>query len=163
MDTITVKFKKLHEDAIIPQYQTKGAAGFDFHAIDNVHIPNGLTTIIKTGLSVEIPEGYELQIRSRSGLATKYITVANSPGTIDSDYRGEIGIILVNNKPQRRTEPIKIGGPIHNNPDLYFTIKKGDRIAQGVIAIVPKVNIIETTEDLSITERGEGGFGSTNK
>lgn len=151
---ITVKFKKLDKRAMIPQYQTEGSAGFDIHALNdglifghaNVDSSDDRRAIVSTGLSVEIPQGYELQIRSRSGLALKNgVTVLNSPGTIDSDYRGEIKIILIND----------------GYEDL--NIKAGDRIAQGVIAIVPKVIIEETTEELSDTLRGTGGFGSTNK
>lgn len=144
---MTIKFKKLHEDAIIPQYQTKGSAGFDFHAIvDNSEwINSGESLLVKTGLSIEIPEGHELQIRSRSGLALKNgIVVLNSPGTIDSDYRGEIGIILV------------------NHSKFHHTIKTGERIAQGVICKVEQPEII-VVEELSETSRGEGGFGSTGK
>lgn len=149
---MTIKFKKLHEDAIIPQYQTKGSAGFDFHAIETKAISEGETLLIKTGLSIEIPEGYELQIRSRSGLAFKNnIVVLNSPGTIDSDYRGEIGIILHN-----------VSQSISIQDSHPFLIMKGDRIAQGVIAKVEQP-IIEIVEELSSTERGEGGFGSTGK
>lgn len=145
---MTIKFKKLSEDAIIPQYQTKGAAGFDIHALteqDIAVILAGETKLIKTGLSVEIPEGYELQIRSRSSYALKSgIIVLNAPGTIDADYRGEIGIIL------------------HNTSAFNFGFKKGDRIAQGVIAKVEQPNI-EVVEELSSTDRGAGGFGSTGK
>lgn len=142
-----IKFKKLHEDAIIPKYQTKGSAGFDFHSIEDVELFRG-TVLVKTGLSIEIPEGYELQIRSRSGLAFKEnIIVLNSPGTIDSDYRGEIGIIL-----NRTIDGTK----------KSFSIKKGDRIAQGVICKIEQPSI-EVVEKLSETERGIGGFGSTGK
>ena len=148
---IEVKFKKLDDKAIIPQYQTEGSAGFDFHALNNGlvfghdqgdSIDN--VAIVRTGLCVEVPEGYELQIRSRSGLAAKNsIAVLNSPATIDSDYRGEIKVLLI------------------NHGEENFNIKAGDRIAQGVIAVVPKVKIVEVTEELSNTDRGIGGLGST--
>jgi dUTP pyrophosphatase len=141
---MTIKFKKLNEDAIIPSYQTKGAAGFDLHASEKFTIlNNGGTFVVPTGLSVELPEDYELQIRPRSGLAAKHeITVLNTPGTIDSDYRGEIKILLKNFGPYTKT------------------FDKGERIAQGVINKIEKPIILEVTE-LTETERGEAGFGST--
>lgn len=150
-----LKVKKLQKDAIIPKYQTAGAAGFDLHAAmestnvdgqtvyNQIYIPSGESKIVPTGLSVEVPEGYELQVRSRSGLASKNkVTVLNSPGTVDSDYRGPLGVILYN------------GGP------TAFWISHGDRIAQGVIAPVVQVDF-EEAEELSDTVRGSGGFGST--
>ena len=144
---LRVKIKKLSENAIIPQYQTNGAAGFDFHAIEDMEIDPRKTALVKTGLSMEIPEGYELQVRPRSGMSLKTkMRVANSPGTIDSDYRGEICIIMEN---------IGLLG------SLPFQIKKGDRIAQGVLCPVYQAVFIE--DELNETERGEGGFGSTNK
>ena len=144
---MTIKFKKLHEDAIIPQYQTKGSAGFDFHALNDgcVFGSPDRRVIVGTGLAIEIPEGYELDIRPRSGLAFKNsITVLNSPGTIDSDYRGEVKILLIN----------------HGEEDFVF--KKGDRIAQGVILKVEQIPF-EVVDELSDTTRGEGGMGSTGK
>lgn len=144
---LRVKIKKLSPEAVIPQYQTTGAAGFDFHAIEDMEINPRQTVLVKTGLSMEIPEGYELQVRPRSGMSLKTkMRVANSPGTIDSDYRGEICIIM---------EYIGMLGA------LPYQIKKGDRIAQGVICPVYQATFIE--DELSDTERGEGGFGSTNK
>jgi dUTP pyrophosphatase len=132
-----------------PNYESEGASGFDIRA----YIPEPVTlgtlerAIIKTGLFFELPVGYEMQVRPRSGLAAKKgITVLNSPGTIDCDYRGEVGIILVN---------------LSNEP---FTINSGDRIAQGVImhSLGGKFyNFVETDEELSKTKRGEGGFGSS--
>jgi dUTP pyrophosphatase len=143
---VRVKIKKLHEDAVIPQYQTTGAAGFDFHAIEDMEIPTRKIVLVKTGLSMEIPEGYELQVRPRSGMSLKTkMRIANSPGTIDSDYRGEICIIMENMG--------MLGA-------LPYDIKKGDRIAQGVICPVYQAVFVE--DELSETERGEKGFGSTN-
>jgi dUTP pyrophosphatase len=141
---MTVKFKKLVPTAIIPSYQTKRSAGLDLCTIEKFTIlANGGTYTVNTGLSVEMPDVYEMQIRPRSGLAAKnQITVLNTPGTIDSDYRGEIKILLKNFGP------------------YTVTFNAGDRIAQGVIARVEKPIILEV-EDLSETERGEGGFGST--
>ena len=144
---IRVSFKKLSPDAVTPEYQTKGAAGFDFHAIEDMEINPRQTVLVKTGLSVEIPEGFELQVRPRSGMSLKTkIRVANSPGTVDSDYRGEVCIIMENM------------GMLGSLP---YQIKKGDRVAQGVICPVFQAVFIE--QDLSETERGEGGFGSTGK
>lgn len=141
---MNILIDKLNKEAIIPKYQTEGSAGFDFHALGSYILAPGETKLIKTGLSIALPEGYELQIRSRSGLALKHeVFVLNSPGTIDSDYRGEIGIIL-------------------NNKGFHsFHVNNGDRIAQGVVSKYEKVNMIEAK--LESTERGEGGFGSTNK
>lgn len=157
MNNVKLKFKKLKKEAIVPAYQSEGAAGFDLHAI----IPPELATYninegkkvaeikpgemkpVPTGLAVEVPLGYELQVRPRSGLAAKkHVTVLNSPGTVDSDYRGEIKVLLYN-----------------HGPSVYF-VKQGDRIAQGVISAVPKVAIVEV-DSLTETSRGSSGFGST--
>jgi len=140
-----LKIKKLNQDAVIPAYQTKEAAGFDLHSIEDVVINPGERKLIGTGLAFEIEFGYEVQIRPRSGLAYKHgITVLNTPGTIDSDYRGEIKVLLINHG----------GEP--------FEIKEGERIAQAVIAPVVQAEIVEV-EELSDTKRGSGGFGSTGK
>jgi dUTP pyrophosphatase len=140
-----LKIKKLNTEAVIPAYQTKEAAGFDLHSIEDVVINPGERKLIGTGLAFEIEYGYEVQIRPRSGLAYKHgITVLNTPGTIDSDYRGEIKVLLIN----LGSEP--------------FEIKKGERIAQAVVAPVIQAEIIEVDE-LSDTQRGSGGFGSTGK
>jgi dUTP pyrophosphatase len=140
---MVLKIKRLKKDAIIPAYQSEEAAGFDLHSVEDAVIKRGERKLIKTGLAFEIEKGYEVQIRPRSGLAFKYgISVLNSPGTIDSDYRGEIKVLLIN-----------LG-------EEDFEIKKGDRIAQAVIAPVIQAKIIEVDE-LSDTKRGAGGFGST--
>ena len=129
----------------LPCYAKEGDAGMDICAAEDKHISPFNWTTISTGLYLEIPEGYELQIRSRSGLAAKHgIQVLNSPGTIDSGYRGEIKVILKNNDHRR------------------YNIKKGERIAQMVVAPVTNATFIEVAE-LSDTERGEGGLGSTGK
>lgn len=129
----------------LPSYQTEHAAGFDLLAAveQDVTIMPSERAIIPTGLKIELPEGYELQIRGRSGLAAKSgIMLANGVGTIDTDYRGEIGIILLNTS----KEP--------------FTVHRGDRIAQGIVAQFEQASWIEVNE-LSETSRGAGGFGST--
>ena len=153
----TLKVKKLHKNAIIPQYQSKGAAGFDFYALEDIAIEPGQTTLVKTGLSFEVPLGHELQIRPRSGVTLKTkLRVANSPGTIDSDFRGEVTLILENIDLCREPNPYtKILAETIN-------IKKGDRIAQGVISEVIQP-FIEETYELSETERGSEGYGSTGK
>jgi len=147
----SIKFKKLNSDAIIPSYKTSGAAGMDICSLVDATIRPGHVEVISTGLSAEIPEGYELQVRSRSGLAMQRMVVVNSPGTIDSDYRGEIKIIIT-----------YLRGPDYPFETVgnAFNLYKGDRIAQLVLAKVDKLPI-EEVEELSETERGEGGLGST--
>ena len=140
-----LRVKKLSDLAQIPHYQTLGSAGFDLHSVDDVVLKPMERVLISTGLSFEIPDGYEIQIRPRSGLAYKHgITVLNTPGTIDSDYRGEIKVLLINLSNEN------------------FEIKIGDRIAQAVMQEVVQVEFEEVLE-LSESERGEGGFGSTGK
>lgn len=144
MDKIDVKCVAL-EGAIIPEYKTVGAAGADVYAFlkESVTLAVGKSCVIPTGVFYEIPEGFEIQVRPRSGLAAKNgVTVLNTPGTIDSDYRGELQIILIN-----------LG-------DKDFVINNGDRIAQIIIAPVTQGNFVQV-EKLSVTERGEKGFGST--
>ena len=131
--------------AVIPQYKTSGAAGADLCALLEapLTIPAGKFAMVPTGLFFEIPEGFEVQVRPRSGLAAKNgVTVLNTPGTIDSDYRGEIKVILIN---------LGISD---------FTVNSGDRIAQMVVAPVTKA-AFTLTDSLSETERGAGGFVST--
>jgi dUTP pyrophosphatase len=132
-------FDKLHEDAIIPQYQTIGSAGLDLHSILATTILPGERQLVGTGLRVNLPNGTEGQVRSRSGLAAKHgIIVLNAPGTIDEDYQGEIKVIL------------------YNTSDSTFSIEKGDRIAQLVVAQVYKL-AGHTLENI----REDKGFGST--
>ena len=141
---IWIKLKKLDERAKIPEYKTPGSAGFDFEVLEDMVIFPGETTFIPTGLAVEIPDGYEMRIRPRSGLsATTNLIIPNSPGTIDSDYRGEIGIILYN-----------------TGEKFGHYVNYGDRVAQGVIVPVVQVDI-EEVNSLNETERDSQGFGST--
>ena len=127
----------------LPAYATDGAAGMDVLAAEDVTLAPGARHAVATGLAVAIPHGYEIQVRPRSGLALKHgITVANAPGTIDSDYRGELKVILINHG--------------HEN----FAIRRGDRVAQLVLAPVTRGNWLPV-EELDETARGEGGFGST--
>ena len=145
MQKIPVQIRKLRDDAQVPEYQTEEAAGFDLHSVEDYLLHPGERALVKTGLSLALPAGYELQIRPRSGLAFKHgITVLNSPGTVDSDYRGEIMVLLINH-----------GGEA-------FPIKKGERIAQGVVKEVIQA-AFEEVDELSETVRGTGGFGSTGK
>ncbi|MBP3562501.1 MAG: dUTP diphosphatase [Treponema sp.] len=144
MNKVNIKFVA-QEGAIIPEYKTSGAAGADVCAFlsEPVVIKSGEFAMIPTGLSFAIPEGYEIQVRPRSGLAAKNgVTVLNTPGTIDSDYRGEVKVILIN-----------------HGKDA-FTVNNGDRIAQLIVAPVTQ-GVFEKTDELDSTERGEGGFGST--
>lgn len=138
------KFKKIREGAVLPYKAHESDAGFDVTClVDTVITPNG-RSLIQTGLEMEIPEGYECQVRSRSGLALKDgIMVLNSPGTIDCNYRGEIGVILFNSSRDK------------------VTIKAGTRVAQLVFNKLPDVDIVEVKE-ISDTDRGQGGFGSSD-
>lgn len=146
---IKVKIRRLPhgEDLPMPAYQSTGAAGLDLLAAvpanEERTLPAGAYAVIPTGLSLELPRGTEAQVRPRSGLAAKSgVTVLNSPGTIDADYRGEVGVILINHG----KEP--------------FVIRRGDRNAQLVIGMVAQARIVEA-KTLSATKRGAGGFGST--
>jgi dUTP pyrophosphatase len=147
MSKIKVKFQRLAHanDLALPSYATKGAVGMDIAAaIDRPKcLQPGTIMAIPTGFAIELPAGYEAQIRPRSGLALKHgVTIANAPGTIDSDYRGEIAVILL------------------NNGSKAFTITRGMRVAQMVLAAVTIITPIEV-DDLDETERSAGGFGST--
>lgn len=145
-ERVTVKIERINSDAKIPEYAHKTDAGADVFSAEEVTILAGETKIVKTGIKVAIPVGYEIQVRPRSGLSAKTgLRVANAPGTIDSDYRGEIGIILTN-----------IG------TNAVETIHIGDKIAQLVIAPTPMIKWEEGPVD-DVTERGDGGFGSTDK
>lgn len=151
-----IRIKKLHVDAVIPKYATPGSSGFDLVAIEDVYLRPGETKLVKTGLSVDVGAGYELQVRPRSGLSLKtYLRVANAPGTVDSDYRGEVCVIITHSG--QRPD---VFGNGHFSGDE--TIKKGDRIAQGVVVAVEQAEI-EVVESLEDTARGAGGFGSTGK
>ncbi len=144
IERIPVKIKKISQLATIPKYAKNGDAGFDLYSIDTKELQAGDIELIRTGLKMEIPRGYEVQIRPRSGLSFKTkLRVANSPGTIDSGYRGEIKVIMENTSKSKK---------------LHINV--GDRIAQGVLKRVPQAEFIEV-EEISETDRGEGGFGHT--
>lgn len=157
-ESMKIQVKKLHPDAVIPKYATPGASGFDLVAVEDVTVRLGETKLVKTGLSVAVDRGYELQVRPRSGLSLKTpLRVANAPGTVDSDYRGEVCVIISNTASE---------GDSHGNGRSFYhgdmIITKGDRIAQGVICPVLQVEF-EVVESLDDTTRGAGGFGSTGK
>jgi dUTP pyrophosphatase len=140
-----IAIKKLDERAVLPEYQTEQAAGMDVVACidEEIILAPQQRTIVPTGLAIALPVGYEAQIRGRSGMAAKFgVMPANGIGTIDADYRGEIGVILLNTSTES------------------FTVEPGMRVAQMVIAKYEKV-AWEVTDELEITERGAGGFGST--
>ena len=142
---IKIQIKRFSKKVAIPKYETIGSSGMDIaaHLEKNIIIKPGEKAFVSTGFSIAIPKGYEVQIRPRSGLAAKKnITVLNTPGTIDADYRGEIKVILIN----------------HGKEE--FVIENGERIAQMVVCPVVQANL-EEVEELSDTIRGSGGFGST--
>lgn len=185
MTKLNVNIKRLHDDAVIPRYATEGSAGFDLVAIDDVIIEPGETKLIRTGLAFEIPAGYELQIRPRSGVTLK-TKLRVQLGTVDSDYRGEVGVIVDNvairhtkyasdysitydhidgtksGVPKRVKEDKFHGDYVEYNkvPNRTYLIRKGDRIAQGVINATPQA-VFNVVDELNDTERGHGGFGST--
>ena len=140
---VVVKVKKLHPDAVMPTKGTPGSAGWDLYATEDVTLYAMQVKAVPVGLAMEIPEGHEIQVRPRSGLAAKHgVMVVNSPGTVDSDYRGEFKVLMT-----------VISSSV-------YVIKKGDRIAQMVVNKLPDV-VLGIAEELSDTERGPGGFGST--
>ena len=142
---MTLRFRKVHPDAVLPAYAHPSDAGTDVRSVADLTLRPRSRPLVPTGLVVLLPPGYEAQVRPRSGLALKGgVTVLNAPGTIDAGYRGEIGVILVN-----------LG-------EADFQVAKGDKIAQLVIALVTRPEIVETTE-VDETDRGAGGFGSTGK
>lgn len=149
MTSVSVRVKRLRDihSVQIPAYMTAHAAGVDLHAAveSPIHLHPGERALVPTGIAIELPDGYEAQIRPRSGLALKHgISLVNSPGTIDPDYRGEISIIVI------------------NHGDETFVINAGERIAQMVIARFARVTFVEVGS-LSETGRGSGGFGHTGR
>ncbi|WNF08389.1 dUTP diphosphatase [Brevibacillus borstelensis] len=177
---VKVKVKRLHPDAVIPQYATAGAAGFDLVAVEDVVIAPGETKKVTLGLAFEIPEGYVMYVCMRSGIALKTkLRQSNGIGVIDSDYRGEVAMVFDNT---HRSDYAVVGdsrGWMHvseqngvtygiDGKDVEVTgnlhgtyiIRKGDRVCQGIIAKVPRAAFVEVAE-LGETERGAGGFGSS--
>ncbi len=144
---LTVEFARLEQEARLPTQGSSQAAGWDLYALEETKVVRKSSSMIRTGLAVAIPEGWEGQIRCRSSLGKKGMIMPNGVGTIDSDYRGELMVLAT-----------WIG------EGDSFTVAKGERVAQLLFAPVPKVNIVETTvENLGKTERGQGGFGSTGQ
>jgi len=144
-DDVTIRVKRLagNQDIALPSYETEGASGLDLRAAVNgeLTLHPGEIKLVPTGLAISLSRGYEAQIRPRSGLALKHgVGMVNSPGTIDSDYRGEVGLVLI------------------NWGSAPFVIKRGDRIAQMIVTRVSRAEVLEV-EGLEPTERGEGGFG----
>ncbi len=149
MHHIPVRIKRLRPigSQPLPRYMTASAAGMDLYADleDEILLSPGMRTVVPTGIAIAVPEGYEAQIRPRSGLALNHgVTLVNSPGTIDADYRGEIGIILI------------------NHGSAPFLIRSGERIAQMIVAPVVRAELVEVDE-LDDTRRGSGGFGHTGR
>ncbi|WP_188069002.1 dUTP diphosphatase [Brevibacillus brevis] len=165
---VPVKIKRLHPDAVIPQCATLGAAGFDLVAVEDVIIEPGETKKVPLGLAFEIPDGLVMYVCMRSGIALKTkLRQSNGIGVIDSDYRGEVAMMFDNthtgmypngavHKYGFHLDGSKARGLLYGS----YLIRKGDRIAQGVLAKVPRAAFVEVTE-LGETERGEGGFGSS--
>lgn len=140
---MTLRFKRIHPDATLPAYAHASDAGMDVRSVEDATVPAKGRALIHTGLVMLLPPGYEAQVRPRSGLALKSgVTVLNTPGTIDAGYRGEVGVILA------------------NFGDGDFIVKKGDKIAQIVVAPVTQA-VIEEADYVDETDRGAGGFGST--
>jgi dUTP pyrophosphatase len=173
MTKIDVRVKRLHADAVIPKYAHEYDAGFDLVAVEDVIIEPGETKLVPTGLAFQIPIGYEIQIRPRSGVSLKTkLRVSNAPGTIDSQYRGEVKVIVDNIRQRYIDEDgeeyvTRTLDTINSSTEVseFFTegtyiIRKGDKIAQGVLAEVPRANFV-VVDELDETTRGESGFGST--
>jgi dUTP pyrophosphatase len=165
---VQVKIKRLRPEAVIPRYARAMDAGFDLVAVEDVLIPPGESAKIPTGLAFALPEGYELQVRPRSGISAKTkLRLSNAPGTVDAGYRGEVCVLVDNRRvPYGEVgnicldvseQPVTVDREVDRNS---YLIRKGDRIAQGVLAIVPVAQFAEV-EELDETERGTGGFGSS--
>ncbi|MCM2266620.1 MAG: dUTP diphosphatase [Elusimicrobiales bacterium] len=146
MSKLEIEIQKINPEAKLPAYAHHGDAGVDLYSVIDHTLQPGARVLVPTGLKMAIPEGYEGQVRPKSGLALKHgISVLNTPGTVDAPYRGEVGVILVN-----------------LDPKTPYEIKKGEKVAQMVFAKVKHAEFRETAE-LAATTRGEGGFGSTGK
>lgn len=168
MNEIPVKIKRLHPDAVIPKYAKPGDSGFDLVAVEDVIIAPGETVLVPTGLAFEIPPGYEMQVRPRSGISLRTkLRVANSPGTVDADFRGEVAVIVDN-----IAEEVTACNPCYTLIDgltvradeVYpagtYIIRAGNKIAQGVITTVERATF-EVVDELTESERGTDGFGSS--
>jgi len=146
MSKLEIEIQKLQPEAKVPAYAHHGDAGVDLYSTIDHTLQPGARVLVPTGLKMSIPEGYEGQVRPKSGLALKHgISVLNTPGTVDAPYRGEVGVILIN-----------------LDTKTPYEIKKGEKVAQMVLAEVKRAQFVEKAE-LTATTRGEGGFGSTGK
>jgi dUTP pyrophosphatase len=146
MSKLEIEIQKINPEAKLPAYAHRGDAGVDLYSVVDRVLQPGERALIPTGLKMAIPEGYEGQVRPKSGLALKHgVTVLNTPGTVDAPYRGEVGVILIN-----------------LDPKTPYEVKKGEKVAQMVFAKVKYAEFAERDE-LAATARGEGGFGSTGK
>jgi dUTP pyrophosphatase len=165
---VQVKIMRLRPEAVIPRYARAMDAGFDLVAVEDVLIPPGESAKIPTGLAFALPDGYELQVRPRSGISAKTkLRLSNAPGTVDAGYRGEVCVLVDNiHFPSGEVgnicldvseQPVAVDREVDSHS---YLIRKGDRIAQGVLAIVPVAQFTEV-EELDETERGAGGFGSS--
>ena len=144
-DGLWINYEVEHE-SLVPKYQTTGSAGCDLLSAEDLVIRPGKRALVSTGLKIEIPAGFEGQVRPRSGLAAKHgVTVLNAPGTIDEDFRGTVKVILL------------------NTGDEDFIVRKGDRIAQLVFSKIFRGTFLRAQDGLTGTARGEGGFGSTGR
>ncbi|TYQ16809.1 UNVERIFIED_CONTAM: dUTP pyrophosphatase [Acetivibrio alkalicellulosi] len=160
MSDVEIFLEVIREGAIVPEYANSGDAGMDIYAAEDVLIEPSKTVIIPTGLKMAIPDGYEIQVRPRSGISYNTpLRISNSPGTIDSGYRGELGIIMTNTSVNSKEHILTID--CKENQNGTYKIIKGDRIAQIVLQIVPKIKFtrVDCVNDIGIN-RG-GGFGST--
>jgi len=144
---VPVRVVLTHKNAEMPGYKKSGDAGADIRSVERAIIEPGYTVMVDVGMKIELPPGWEMQIRSRSGLAKRGLVVANSPGTIDSGYRGPVKVLLLNTGR---------GG----DDEIAHVVEVGDRIAQMVLKRAPQANFMQTNE-LSDSDRGAGGFGST--
>jgi dUTP pyrophosphatase len=175
MTQIPVKIRKVRPHAIIPTYGSEAAACFDLYAAEDVIIAPGETKAVPVGFAVELPDGYELQIRPRSGISLKTkLRVANSPGCVDSDFRGEVAVIIdclydssdnvyTNGRTLFYAKTLSDSAipTIDGVIDGTYVICRGDRIAQAAVVPIPRVTFVEVDGELTHTERGAGAFGST--
>lgn len=160
IDEVEVLVELAHPDAQLPRYKNPGDAGMDVYAVEDTLIKAGETKVVKTGLKFVIPNGYELQVRPRSGLSlTTNLRIPNSPGTIDAGYRDELGIIIHNSTVVNNDV---VSDSFNHEPGSYL-IKKGDRIAQLVLATVPKALLTVVRSVAGYGEDRGGGFGSTGR
>ncbi|MDQ2086350.1 dUTP diphosphatase [Herbivorax sp. ANBcel31] len=160
MSNVEIYLEVCREDAIVPTYANEGDSGMDVYAAEDVLIEPGQTAIVPTGIKMAIPKGYEIQVRPRSGISYKTpLRISNSPGTIDSGYRDELGIIMSNTSEKTEHSVIEIDSK--ENKKGIYKIKKGDRIAQIVLQVVPRIKFTRVNSVKEIGTNRGGGFGST--